>query len=383
MKAARQRQGTVTLADGRMALRLSQWCSPRFLYPFVLVVTYLVVASATFQGFYGKFTFYDGHVGQSVASTLDGTGERPYVYRQLLPQFANLIERLLPESAVRAAEARLLWARGGLTSPKGSDATKEGYVLRYRIVYYATFLCLLLSLFVLRSICISAGLDRVSASIAPAMFTLTVPILQTNGGYYYDLPELLAFALAARLAIAGQILPLVLLAAPAAANKESFFFYCVTLLPLLRHRLSLNASLLGIAAALLVSGLCYVFIRYSYMENPGSPTIFQLPENLAFYLNPLNLLKMDQSYGLPLFKAYGVVMLGWFAAMMAYGWTVAPAYIRQHLALAAAINVPLFLLFCAAGEMRNLSMLYVGTVVLMAGALHRWIATELKPTAAG
>jgi hypothetical protein len=72
-------------------------------------------------------------------------------------------------------------------------------------------------------------------------------------------------------------------------------------------------------------------------------------------------------------------MLCWFATLMMYGWKVTPNYIRQHLALAAAINIPLFLMFCAAGEMRNLSMLYVGTVALMAGALHRLMRSELHP----
>jgi hypothetical protein len=211
------------------------------------------------------------------------------------------------------------------------------------------------------------------------MFALTIPILQTNGGFFYDLPEILAFALAARFAISGQILRLLLLAAPATANKEAFFFYCIALLPLLRHRRSLREALWATAGAVMISGLCYFYIRSSFSGNPGSDTIFQLSKNIVFYINPLNLLKMDQTYGLPLFKAYGVVMLCWFATLMMYGWKVTPNYIRQHLALAAAINIPLFLMFCAAGEMRNLSMLYVGTVALMAGALHRLMRSELHP----
>jgi hypothetical protein len=38
------------------------------------------------------------------------------------------------------------------------------------------------------------------------------------------------------------------------------------------------------------------------------------------------------------------------------------------------------LLFCAEGEVRNLSMLYVAIVALIAGALTRWLAMNAAPT---
>lgn len=360
-------------------LPLLKRLSPRAGSLFVLTVIYALVSAAAFHGYYTKWKMSDDVIPQSLVSTLDGTADRPYVYRQLLPQIANTIESLIPEGSRQAIETRLQEAGLGLRSPIGTDARREGYVFRYRIVYYATFLCLFLSLFVLRSICLSAGLDRVSSTAAPALFALLVPVLQNRGGYFYDLPEILAFALAARFALSGRVWALLLLAAPAAANKESFFFYAVSLLPLLRQRLSLRDSLLATAGAVLISGVCYLLIKSAYAGNPGSDTIFQLGKNLLFYLNPLNLLRVDQTYGLPLFSGYGLVVLSWFGIMMAYGWKAVPDYIHRHLALAATVNVPLFLLFCAEGEMRNLSMLYVGTVVLIAGALQRW--TNAQPHA--
>lgn len=361
--------------------------SPQAGYLFVLTVIYALVSAAAFHGYYTKWKMSDDAPHQSLVSTLDGTAERPYVFRQLLPQMANAVQAVLPETVRQAIEARLQSAESGLKSPIGSDARREGYVLRYRIVYYATFLSLFAALFVLRSICLTAGLGPVSSTIAPALFALMVPILQTRGGFFYDLPEILAFALGARFALSGRVWALLLLAAPAAANKEAFLFYCLSLLPLLRQRLSLRDSLLTTAAAVIISGLCYLSIKSAYAGNPGSDAIFQLGKNLLFYLNPLNLFRVDQTYGVPLFKGYGIVVLGWFGILMAYGWKMVPGYIHRHLAIAAAINVPLFLLLCAAGEMRNLSMLYVGTVVLIAGALERWMQAQphaaSPPTDAG
>jgi hypothetical protein len=342
---------------------------------FVIAMIYAVVAAAGFHGYYTKWRMSDLVPTQSLITMLDGTAARPFVYRQLLPQAATIIEQALPQSARVALENRLNNARGALRAPIGAEAAKQGYAVRYRIVYYTTFLSLFLALFALRSVCLFIGVSQAAATAAPAVFALMIPILQTRGGYFYDLPELLAFALAARLALGGNIVALLLLAIPATANKEAFFFYCLALPPLLMTRLSLRNAVAAALAAAFVSGLTYLAIRLAYAENGGQNAILQLLENLLFYANPLNLFLVDQTYGLPLFKGYGIVVFGWFAVLMAYGWRMVPACIHRHLQLAAVINVPLLLLFCAEGEVRNLSMLYVAIVSLMASALQRWLAT--------
>lgn len=346
---------------------------------FVITVIYALVAAASFHGYYTKWRMYDLVPSQSLVSMLDGTAYRPFVYRQLFPQMATAIERALPEGARAAIEHRLQTGQVGLRPPIGADATKDGYVIRYRIVYYATFLSLFLALFALRSVCMAIGASPAAATAAPAIFALTIPILQTRGGFFYDLSELLAFALAARLALGGRAIPLILLAIPATLNKEAFLFYCLALTPLLMVRLSLRNAIGAALAAAFVSGLTYLVVRYAYAANDGQNAILQLFDNLLFYANPLNLFMIDQTYGLPLFKGYGIIVLGWFAILMTYGWRMVPSYIHKHLMLAAVINVPLLLLFCAEGEVRNLSMLYVAIVALIAGALTRWLTMNAAP----
>jgi hypothetical protein len=148
---------------------------------------------------------------------------------------------------------------------------------------------------------------------------------------------------------------------------------------LLAVRLPLRTAIAAALGATFVSGLTYLAIRLAYAGNEGDNAIFQLFDNVLFYLNPLNLFLFDQNYGLPLFKGYGLIVLSWFALLVVYGWREVPRPIHDHLKLAAAINVPLLLLFCAEGEMRNLSMLYVPIVVLMSGALQRWMRTTSEP----
>ena len=45
---------------------------------------------------------------------------------------------------------------------------------------------------------------------------------------------------------------------------------------------------------------------------------------------------------------------------------------QRHAQIAAAINLPLYVLFCAPGELRNLSMLYVVLLVVLATNLEEW-----------
>lgn len=372
-------RGAMRSLPGISSLRSAPVPSERLGAAFVITVVYVLVAAAAFNGYYTKWQMSDFTPRQSLALMLDGTAARPYVFRQLLPQAANAIEAAMPDGLRVAVETRLKNAQAALKAPAGADANRDGYIVRYRIVYYATFLSLFLALFALRSVCLAAGVTQAAATAAPAIFVLMIPILQTRGGFFYDLPELLAFALAARLALGGHILPLLLLAIPATANKESFFFYCLTLVPLLAVRLPLRTAIAAALGATFVSGLTYLAIRLAYAGNEGDNAIFQLFDNVLFYLNPLNLFLFDQNYGLPLFKGYGLIVLSWFALLVVYGWREVPRPIHDHLKLAAAINVPLLLLFCAEGEMRNLSMLYVPIVVLMSGALQRWMRTTSEP----
>jgi hypothetical protein len=72
-------------------------------------------------------------------------------------------------------------------------------------------------------------------------------------------------------------------------------------------------------------------------------------------------------------KGLSAVMMLMIAGAAAIGWGRLPAAFRQHVWVALAINVPLFLLFAAAGEARNLSMLYPSLLGLLAMAMMVWM----------
>jgi len=344
---------------------------------FLLVMLYVMVAAAAFNGFYTKWRLNDGHGPHSLASMVDGTAYRPYVYRQFAPAIANGIQDLMPAATVerlseRLTDPRRVNSRSGLAMRfPASEAMQAPVTLRYHIVYYLTFLALLGSLFAMRSVCLRAGASDAAATAAPLVIALLLPFFLTEGGFFYDFFEVLFMACAILLAwripverpvrAAGRLGLLAVVAAMATWNKEAFFFYVVTLYPILRLSLPRLKAATVVAGLVFVCGCVYLALRVRYAGN---------------------WFRTESTYGVALPKGLSAVMVLMIAGVAVTGWRLLPAPFRLHVLMALAVNVPLFLLFAAEGEARNLSMLYPSLLVLMAMALTAWTNTA-APTAAG
>lgn len=353
---------------------------------FLLCCAYVVVAAAVMNGFYSKWRLNDGHPALGLSHMVDGTAHRPYVYRQFLPALANGIEALLPPATVarlseRLSEPRRVNSRSGLAMRyPASEALLPAVTLRYHLVYYLTFIALLTSLFVMRRVAVQAGAGQVAATAAPALLASMLPFFLTEGGYFYDFVELLFIMSAVLLALGAsreapvRLFALVVLAGLATWNKEAFFFFTPALYPLLRRNLPRLQAAGVVGVLLLVCGCVYLALRLRYAGNPGTTVDYQLWDNLRFYVDPGNWLRTESTYGVLLPRGFGIVGMLVFAGIAINGWPRLPHALRRHAQLALAINVPLFVLFCSPGEMRNLSMLYPSLLCVLALALAKWLA---------
>lgn len=353
---------------------------------FLLCCAYVVVAAAVMNGFYTKWRLNDGHPALGLSQMVEGTAHRPYVYRQFIPALANGVQALLPPATVarlseRLSEPRRVNSRSGLAMRyPASEALLPAVTLRYHLVYYLTFVALLASLFVMRRLCLQAGATAVASTAAPAVMALMLPFFLTEGGYFYDFVELLFVISAVLLALGGsrqtpmRLVALVALAGLATWNKESFFFFTPALYPLLRRNLPRPQSAALVAVLLLVCGSVYLALRMRYAGNPGSTVDYQLWDNLRYYVDPGNWLRTESTYGVLLPRGFGIVTVLAFAGIAVNGWARLPPALRGHARVALCINLPLFVLFCSPGEMRNLSMLYPSLLCLLALALDKWLA---------
>jgi hypothetical protein len=339
---------------------------------------FFVAASASFNGFYDKWYFRETGVNQGanparpefnlgLAEMLDGTAARPYVYRQLIPASANWLDVVVPERFKSACRGSLdSWMLG---SPL---AHNPAYSFRYFVVFVVTFLFAWLSVLAMYLVCVVLDVPPVGRVFAPVLMVLVLPYFLTIGGYYYDYPELAFLALAVWMGLKFDwwwMLPLVALGT---WNKESFLLITLTLYPILRTRHSTIGALLGTGLLALTCAAVYFSIRSHYVHNPGGTVLAQWNAQLNFLMDPRNLIRRERTYGVTAFGAFSLLPLTLIAWTCIRRWSRLPLAIRRHGLIAAAINLPLFFLFCTPGELRDMSMLYIVFMLLLAANLTNW-----------
>lgn len=335
-----------------------------------------IVASAGFAGYVGKWGL-SGTAENPAAEErfglpimLDGTAHKPFVYRQFAPLIARGAEHLLPEG-IKGYACRRLLPKPQLEHMYSPPAPELRF--QHLVIYYLSFFSLFLSLVILRLVLLDLGIGNLAAVLAPVSLILALPYIQTVGGFFYDNIEILFLSAAFLLASRGWVWSLIALALPAALNKETFIFFVPALYPLLRHHLSTKFSVLAAGGAILAAGLVNVAVKLAFFHSPkGAVAELHVLKNLKFYLNPLSYLQCNEvTYGVmgPKGFYFGTILV--IAVLIARSWPSAPTRVRLHLLIVSAINFPLVLIFCAPGELRNLSLVYVGLVVMIAYAIDR------------
>lgn len=344
-------------------------------------VLFLVAASASFCGYYQKWHFGEADVpGDDIRASfegmIDGTAYRPYVYRQLVPDLANWLDRTVPQSAKSwlyshqgsGAEAYIYAISSSQT------ANSETYFFRYLVVYIVTFLFTMLAVFAMYRVCEASDVPSPAAVFAPVIVILLMPFFMTIGGFFYDFPELAFFALAVWMALQFDWWWIIPVAALGAWNKESFLLFIPTLYPLLRRRNSRRRAFTGVIVLSLVCLAVYSLLRVRFAHNPGGAVEVQWLDHLRLFLHPKRLLfATEETYGVRSLSAFTVLPLALLAWTMVRGWKYLPRAIQLHGKIALAINLPLYVLFCSPGELRNLSMLYIVFLLVAAGTLTSWI----------
>jgi hypothetical protein len=119
----------------------------------------------------------------------------------------------------------------------------------------------------------------------------------------------------------------------------------------------------------------YLPIRTRFASNPGGQVELHWHDQLISFLHPVSLLfNMEKTYGLLLPRAFTLLALALCAWTVARAWRQFPSALKNHAKIAAAINLPLYFLFCWPGELRNLSMLFIVLLLGLAYGLKDWMA---------
>lgn len=343
-----------------------------------LFILFVLVSAAAFSAFYEKWHFREqGLRGTDLIAEfdrmIDGTANRPYVYRQLLPATANWTVRTLPVDAI----GRHISVRARDKIIDALNLRGKKYPVQYVIIYIATYLSALLATFALYLVCRAATLPEPAAAFTSVVFMLIFPLVGVKGGYFFDFPELLFMAIAAWLALEFDWWWIIPVAALGTWNKESFLLFMFALYPLFRRRNSRMTSLIGVGVLVMVCAAVYLPIRLHFAHNPGGSVEWHLGEQVTFLLHPLSVDSLiDRTYDL-MFPAFSsLIPFAILVWTVWRGWRLLPLWAKRHAQIAAAINVPLYLMFCMPGEFRDLSLLFMAFLIILAVNLQQWIESS-------
>ena len=346
---------------------------------------YFMVAAAAFSGYYQKWHFAEAdmpgdHAIASFEKMMDGTAYRPYVYRRLLPTAANWLEGVtspafkqrLRESEINSDDP-LIYAIS--SSPTARD---QRFAFRYLTLYLLTFLSGLAAMYAMFLVCRELGAGKPGADFAPVVLMLLLPYIMSEGGFFYDFSELALMALLVFVVLRFDWWWAVPIVALGEWNKESFALFLFTLYPFLRRKYSPRKSWVALGAMCAISAGVYLCLRAQFAHNPGGTVEVWWPEQLKYLIHPSKFLfAWEETYGIPAPKIYTLLPMALLVGVIWRGWRYLPAMIRSQAKIAAAINVPLYFIFAFPGELRDLSMLYIVLLVLLACLINEWMGAEL------
>ena len=351
----------------------------------LLIFIFYVVAAASFNGFFAKWTFRDFYVKYSFSKMYDGTAYRPFVHRQLMLTIAkDMKSSMTPETQQKLLkffkEAEVyteVFSKENFIEYYYTNTKIEPrFSIEYHIVYFLSFVFLFLSMFIIRGIGIEITKSPTAGTLTACIFAIIFPIFETVGGYFYDFGEIFFFSLATLLAIKGYWLALILIAPIAEYNKESFLFFLITLFPFVKEKLGIRKALLVLASATFFSGVVYLIVSNTYIGNNGGTTSFHLLTHLKYlFKNWMNLeITYGMFFGAGMFLPH-VLLIAWLVKCT---WKKLSVAWKNHLKIALFINLPLYWLFSYKGELRNLSLLYIGFIAMLSIFVKEVIEFEQK-----
>ncbi|MGB7266941.1 MAG: hypothetical protein WBC92_15610, partial [Terracidiphilus sp.] len=98
---------------------------------------------------------------------------------------------------------------------------------------------------------------------------------------------------------------------------------------------------------------------------------------LHFFLHPWQMLfSPETTYGVYGFKAFSLILVALLTLAAWRAWPHLPHAVQRHGQIAVAINIPLYLIACSPGEWRNLSLLYVFALIVLAASLSEWMTNS-------
>ncbi len=329
----------------------------------MLIFLILTISAAGFCGFFVKWALRDDAETFGFTAMIENTAKRPFIHRQLLPVIVKSTVEIIPAETKEKLSARLI-EKKHIEKRFAQASIPQKYILEYYLMFGICFLSFFAAVWILRGLLSEVLQDKVAGTLGAMLFALIFPYFEVLGGYYYDILEIMFMFLAAKFALRGKIIPLLILAPIATLNKESFFFFLATLYPLTRLNFDVKKSAAITLGSIFFSGLAYLYVREMFINNPGDAADGRFFEHMEFIFDVSTYFLTDSIYGVPLPSRMFLLHIIYVLFIAKSSWKHLNDGWKNHIKFAAVINGILYFLYVVPGELRDLSMLYISLMVL-------------------
>jgi hypothetical protein len=315
------------------------------------------------HAFVSKWGFREDNERDGLIHLMEGTADRPFVYRRLSPDIvAATTDLVFPR--LSAKELAYLVNDSPLRRYRSSWVIEENWSQKKALAFHVAYLLVwstlcgaLLSMAgLLRTL---RGTSWLEAILTASLGMCLLPLMFVNGGYLYDAPELFLWISLLLVAVRGPLLLLVPVFLAMLVNKESALVAVPALVPFLIARTG-RGNALRWSAVLSVLGVAWVlYVRRRFAGCPGAPMEWHLGANMAFWSNPAAYLRLGTPYSpiLPSPRGGNLILLVFAFIPFRFGWKRTTSEIRWATLLMALAIVPLFLVAGSTDEVRGLSLL--------------------------
>ena len=329
----------------------------------MLIFLILVVSAAGYCGFFLKWAFREDSPDWGIQAMLENSAKKPFIHRQLAPVIVKETVELFPEQTKEKLSKNLI-EKKHIEKRFAQSDIPEKYVLEYYLMFIICFLSFFAAIWILKNLLTEILQDKVAGTVGACLFALLFPFFEVLGGYYYDCIEVLFLFLAARFALHGNFIALFILAPLATWNKESFFFFLLTLYPLTRKNFDFKKSAAITLGTMFVAGLAYLYVKQMFINNPGDMADSRIIEHFENIFDLGSYFLTDSIYGVPLPSRMFFLHIIYVVWIVKNYWHKLSDALKNHAKFALVVNGILYFLFVVPGELRDLSMLYLSLIIL-------------------
>jgi hypothetical protein len=363
------------------------WARRAWVFAFTLSIGTAVTIMVA-HSFVAKWSFKGDFVRDGLVSMMDGTADRPFVYRRLAPDLVRVATDFslprLPKGTLdfivkESPLARYRWFWGG-------ESWNERKALAFHFAFWLTWAALFGTLQAGAALYrFLRGSSWVEAMAFASLVMCLLPLTFTGGGYLYDAPELCLWTTLLFVAIRGWLPAVPLVFALMLVNKESALLAVPALFPILAHhagrkRAAIWVGLLGVA------GYAWgAYVRARYAALPGTPMAWLLKENLTFWAQPRSYFLFSTNYApaFPAPRGANVLNLILLFVPVCFGWKSTRPDLKWAAITMTAVLLPFYLTGGFADEIRALSLLFPLVLIPAAEGVHAILRaqTEKAPAA--